>query len=729
MSKRKKSFNNNKQARQTRSGISVPLKLNLSVLAGVTLIVLVAFLAYLPSINGGFVLDDNLFLAKNELIRASDGLRKLWCTTDPVDYWPVTYTTFWFEWRLWGSNPAGYHVSNLILHVIEALLIWLILRKLSIPGAFLAAMIFALHPVNVESAAWIASRKNLLAMLFFLLSILWYLKFTMSMAFAGITPARSYRGPREQEKTHSYFILHPSSFHFWYWLGLAAFLLAMLSKGSVAILPLLLLGIVWWLRPLTRWDVVRTAPFFLIALVMAVVNMWFQTHGVGEVFHTATITERLLGAGSVIWFYLYKALLPVDLAFVYPQWHIETGNPLWWLPLSAAIAVTAVLWLYRKGWGRPLLLSWFFFCVALLPVMGFADVGFMQFSLVADRYQHIAIIGVIALLSAGFSAWHQGMRGAIARTATALAIVAVGTLAFMTWRHSGIYRDAMTLYQDTLNKNPECWMAYNNLGLALSKTGRPQEEIKQYEQALRLKPDFGQAHNNLGAVLAEIGRPEEAIEHCEQALRLKPDYPEAHFNLGNALFQTGRLQEAIEHFQAALRLKPDFGEAHNNLGNALKLTGRYQEAIEHYEKALRLDPDYIEAHNNLGLALVQTGRIREGIEHYRQALRLKPDLPEAHYNLGNSFGTLSQYQHAIEHYEEALRLKPDYAEAHNNLGLALVDVGRLQDAIEHYEQALRLKPDYAEAHNNLGLALVNAGRLQEAIEHYQQALRLKPGYA
>jgi protein O-mannosyl-transferase len=625
--------------------------LRLRVMAGAAIIVLVVFLAYLPSINGGFVLDDNLFMAKNQLIRASDGLGKLWCTTDPVDYWPLTYTAFWFEWRLWGENPAGYHVTNLILHIVETLLIWIILRKLSISGAFLAAMIFAVHPVNVESAAWIASLKNLLAMLFFLLSILWYLRFVKSASRPTFG-----RCPVEAKQ----FTAHcpPSTAHYFlcYWLSLAAFLLAMLSKGSATILPVLLLGIVWWLRPLTSRDAVRTAPFFLIALVMAIVNMWFQTHGVGQTFHSAAITERLLGAGSVIWFYLYKALLPVDLVFVYPRWRIGIDNPLWWLPLLAAIAVTAVLWLNRKGWGRPLLFAWGFFCVSLVPVMGFTDVGFMQFSLVADRYQHIAIIGVIALLSAGFSAWHQGMRREIARVPTALAIVAVGTITFMTWRQSGIYSDAITLYQDTLNKNPECWMAHNNLGRALSTTGRLQEEIKQYEQALRLKPDFAEAHNNLGVALAEIGRPQEAIEHCEQALRIKPDYPEAHYNLGNALFQSGRLQEAIEHFQAAIRLKPDLCEAHNNLGNALKSGGHYQEAIEHYEKALRLEPDYIDAHNNLGLALVKTGRVRDGIEHYRQALRLKPDCTTICNNLALAYASMKRSSEAIATAQKALEL-------------------------------------------------------------------------
>ncbi|MGA2059622.1 MAG: hypothetical protein ABSG67_04000, partial [Thermoguttaceae bacterium] len=235
MSKRKKSFK--KHVFQTRVRSSVSQALTLRMMAGVAIIVVVISLAYLPSLSGGFVWDDKILLSENEIIQTSDGLYRLWCTTESPDYWPMTYTTFWIEWRLWGMNQTGYHVTNSILHIIESLLIWLILRKLSIPGAFLAAMIFALHPVNVESVAWIAQRKNIMSMLFFLLAILWYLMTEMPTAIAGMASARSHAGPWEREKTFSSFILHPSSFHFWYWLSLASFALAMLSKGSAAVLP------------------------------------------------------------------------------------------------------------------------------------------------------------------------------------------------------------------------------------------------------------------------------------------------------------------------------------------------------------------------------------------------------------------------------------------------------------------------------------------------------------
>ncbi len=698
MSKRKKS--SDQHVLQTRSETFVPPALSLGVLTGVAIIVLAAFLAYFPALSGGFVLDDNLLLTENSLIKASDGLWRFWCTTEATDYWPASNTTLWIEWRLWGMNPTGYHVTNLILHIVEALLIWGILRMLSIPGAFWAAMIFVVHPVNVESVAWIAQRKGLLAMLFFLLSIVCYLRQFSASCSANAQHSRHTpcAGPAYRVRG---LLIGP-----WYWLSLLAFMLAMLSKGSAAILPVLLLGIVWWRRTgtvpifasakmglspsVSRWDLLRTAPFFLVSMVLTLVNLWFMNRALGDVNRSADFTERLLGAGGVVWFYLYKALLPVDLIFVYPQWRIETDNLLWWLPLLAALIVTWALWRYRKGWSRPFLFAWGFFCVALIPVLGFTDVGYMQHSLVADHYQHIALIGVITLAAAGWSVWHERARGAAHWAAIIVAILAAGTLTFLTFRQSGLYRDAITLYQATLEKNPDSWLA----------------------------------HNNLGTVLSDAGRLPEAIEHYEKTLKLKPDYPEAHNNMGLALLDAGRPQEAIEHYRQALRLKPDYADAHNNLGIALAKIDRRREAIRHYRQALRLRPAYPEVHNNLGLALADEGRIEEAINNYQQALRLKPDYPDAHNNLGKTLFDSGRLQEAIAHFQQALRLKPNYLECLNNLGCALLQTGRPHEAIEQFQQVLRLRPDYISACNNLALAYAEMHQSAEAIAASQKALEL-----
>ena len=664
MSKHKKS--SKKPASQARSKTSVPSALSPHVLIGIAIIVAAAFFAYFPSLSGGFIWDDNLLLAESTLVKSSDGLYRFWCTTEAQDYWPATYSTFWIEWRLWGMNPSGYHVTNLILHIIEALLIWIIVRRLSIPGAFLAAIIFAVHPVNVESVSWIAQRKNLMAMLFFLLSILWYIKHLSSIR---LDDSQRSRDSPNAEPAHGVCGVLPGR---WYWLSLGAFVLAMLSKGSVAVLPVLLLVIIWWLRSTPqgtvpifaqqKWDcplrflVLHTVPFFAVAIALTGVNIWFQKHGTDLVIRTAGFVERLLGAGGILWFYLYKALLPFDLSFVYRQWHIDVGNPLWWLPLLAALITSAVLWRYRKTWSRPFLFAWGFFCVALVPVLGFTDVYFMKFSLVADHYQHIALIGVIILAAAGLNLWQQSGRNEMHRAAMAVAVVAVSTLAFLTWRQSGLYRDEITLYQATLEKNPDCWMAHINLGKAFSDKGRPDEEIKHYEQALRLKPDYSEAHNNLGSALVQAGRLQEGIEHLEQALRLKPDDPEVHNNLGAALTKAGRTQDAIKYYEQALQLRPGFSEAHFNLGNVLSDTGRPQEAITHYEQALQLKPDYIAAHNNLAIILIKVGRPREAIEHFKRVLQLSPENIEAWNNLAMTYASMHQFPEAIAIVQKALEL-------------------------------------------------------------------------
>ncbi len=651
--------------------------------AGFAAIILAVFIAYFPSINGGFVLDDRV-LTENELIKAPNGLIYFWCSTEAPDFWPMTNSTFWIEWRLWGRHPGGYHAVNLILHITESLLIWIILRKLSIPGAFLVAVIFAVHPVNVESVAWIAQRKNAMAMLFFLLSILWYLKADSSAVRQK--PSAS-RFPKSDVSS---FILHPSSFGAWYWLSLAAFILAMLSKGSVAILPVLLLGIVWWRRPLTIGDLARIGPFLMVGTLLTVVNLWFQTHGAESVVRTAGFIERLLGACGAVWFYLYKAILPIDLAFVYPRWRIETGNLLWWLPLLATAAGTTLLWLYRKGWSRPFLFAWGFFLTALLPVMGFTNVGFMKYSLVADHYQHLAIIGVVALSSAGISQWRERAGNKRRRLPTAVALAAVCALAFLTWRQSGLYHGPITLYKATLEKNPECSMAHYNLGRELAQLGQMREAAEQFRQALIIDPDYADAENNLGFALDHMGQTAEAIEHYRKALQLNPNYAEAHNNWGVALFVSGRPHEAIEHYKQALLLKSGYAEAYSNMGNALKSLGRYQEAIEQYRKALHANPNYADAYNNLG----------------------------------NAYKSLGQYQLAIEQYKKALSLNPDLPETYNNLGVALVQIGRPEEAIQHYRHSLRYKPGIAMVYFNLALAYAEMRQPGAAMAAAQKALDL-----
>ena len=558
-------------------------------LVGITLLV------YLPSLQGGFIWDDDNFLTLNPLIKASDGLYRFWFTTQATDYWPVTSSTLWLEWRLWGPHPAGYHATNLTLHVAEVLLLWTILRRLRLPGATLAALLFAVHPANVESVAWIAQRKNLVAMLFYLLSVLWFLRTGWYNKGSGPASQEVGRfGPKRRSglgTTRATSDGWPEPF---YWLSLLAFSLAMLSKGSVAPLPVVLLGLIAWRRRLVLRDGIRVAPFFAVAAALAAVNVWFQTHGSGIAIRSVSGIDRLLGAGAIVWFYLGKALWPIHLIFIYPQWHISAGAGVWWVPLAAALGMTWLLW--RKS--RAAFFAWAYFCVMLVPVMGFADIAFMEYAPVANHYAHLAIIGVVGLAASAWSRWRRSSR-APALGAAAIVVCALGCL---TWRQNRIYQNVERLYRTTLEQNPGAWVAHGNLGGLLAGTGRLQEAIPHFVEALRLKPDYPQARVSLGSALASQGRLGEARAQFEEALRLRPDFADGHYNLALVLGATGHRDEAVAQFEEALRLRPNFAEAHNNLGIALAQSGRVPDAISHFEAALKINPDYAEARANLQIA-------------------------------------------------------------------------------------------------------------------------------
>jgi len=708
----------------------------------IAVLIALALVAYGPLWRAGFIWDDDSMLTANPLIRASDGLYQFWFTRNALDYWPVTSTTLWFEWRLWGLNPLGYHLTNLALHLGTVALFWSVLRRMRVPGAWLAALLFAVHPINVESVTWIAERKNLLALLFYLLAILWFLK-------SGIADPPSKSNPTADP---------PGFLNRWYWMSLIAFILAMLSKGSVATLPLVLAGIIVWNRRLVLADLLRLVPFLVVAGVLAAIDVWFQRHGMPEIIRSAGFTERLLGAGGVVWFYLFKSLWPVRLIFVYPQWHIRTASIFWWLPLLGALGFTAILWglarsehhrppklseaerrrpaLPSENWGRSTLFAWGYFCVSLGPVLGLTDVYFMKFSLVADHYAHVALIGVVAWVGFAVHTLCRRITSAARAGLFVLIAVAVSSLIGLTWRQNLMYRDSLVLYRTTLALNPDCWLAHNNLGLLLS--GQPNhgpEALAEFESALRIKPDYADAHNNLGLELENIpGRRSEALAQFEQAIQIKPDYAAAHNNLANELARLpGRMPDALAHYEQALRINPNFADAQNDLAAALAtIPGRLPEAVDHYEQALRINPDYAEARFNLGLALKKIpGRMPDALDQFERALRIRPDFIAAHVNLADELAKIpGRMPEAAAHYEQALRIDPNDADVQNNLAVVLAKIpGRMPDALDHFEAALRIDPNDADLHYNLANQLAKIpSRLSDAQAHYEQALRIRPDF-
>jgi tetratricopeptide (TPR) repeat protein len=506
-------------------------------LMGLFLVAMV-IIVYQPVWHAGFIWDDDTFLVNNPLIRQADGLYQFWFTARAPDYFPLTSTTLWLEWRLWGANPLGYHIINVLLHALSAVLIWRVLARLKIPGSWLAAALFAVHPVNVESVAWITERKNTLAMLFYLTSILCYLRFEDACRWR------------------------------WYGMALGSFVLALLSKTAVTPLPIVLLGMAWWRHGrISIRNVRRTLPFFGVAVLLGWITIWFQSHNAigSEVIRTDSLWSRLAVAGWAVWFYLYKALLPLNLMFVYPKWQIDATNLLSYIPLLLVLVGAAVLWRYRRGWSRAWLFGLGYFVVMLLPVLGFLNIYFMNFSLVADHWQYFAIIGPIGLVASGITLASDRLKKRnFFLLPVIFSAILLLALSFLTWRQTCNYSDNEKLWKITIAKNPDCWLAYNNLGIILEKKGQIDKAIVQYHEVIRLKPDLAVAYFNRGSAYSKLSRYQPAIEDFNKAARLKPDYADVYNNRGVVYVKLGRDQQAIGDFNEAIRLKPDLAVAYCN---------------------------------------------------------------------------------------------------------------------------------------------------------------------
>ena len=535
-------------------------------------LIAITILVYQPVWHAGFIWDDDISITDNHLVKAKDGLRRLWLTTEATDYWPLTSSAWWLEWRLWGIRPRGYHMVNVTLHAANAVLVWVILRHLKIPGGWLAGLAWAIHPVNAATVAWVSEQKNTLSMLFYLVTILMYLRFN------------------ERQRWR------------WYGAALMAFLLALFSKSAVVMLPVVLLGCVWWLRGQSgRRHLLCSIPFFALSLVFGLVTIWFQFHHSleGHSIRTAGLLARLTTAGWAVGFYLWKALWPLGLSAVYPAPSFDR------LQASSLVPATAVAGLLIFSFRRftivrrPILFGIGYFVVTLFPVLGFFDQTFYRYSLVADHWQYFAIGSPIALVVGGgvcichrLGEWSKCIGG----LASAVLLVMLGVA---TWTRSSVYASSETLWRDTLAKNPNSWVAHYNLANALLHAGRIQDAVGQYELALEIKPDYREANNNLAFILLQAGKINDAIKHLEQAVRVGPNVAEGQHNLGFALLLAGRSEDAINHLEQAVRLKPDYAEAHYSLGNALLTVGKRKEAITQYELAVQLKPDFTDARNAL----------------------------------------------------------------------------------------------------------------------------------
>jgi len=543
-------------------------------------LLLVAFVlvAYTRVFQAGFIWDDESHLTHNPCVVGPLGLKEVWTTAQAV-YYPLVLTTFWTVHKVAGLNPLPYHALNVLLHAISALLLWRVLRLLQIRGAWLGAALWALHPVMVQSVAWITELKNTQSCAFYLLSILFFLKWE-----DGPAPGSRRSHPRPRNHRSPGFAL-----------SLIFFLLATLSKPSVVMLPVVLVLCIWWIHSEIRWrDTVALAPFALISIVASAWTIWeqrFHARAVGPEW-TQTFPERLIIAGKAIWFYLGKLIWPQPLIFIYPRWDIHAWTLVAYLPLVVAIAALVAMWLIHTKWSRASFFAAAYYVVSLFPVLGFFSVYFFRYSFVSDHFQYLASMGPLALAGAGIATLLGGFwekpdqivadpdaprRSRAIIFSSRLRAILIGglcgivllILAFLTRRQTGQYHDVFALYTKTLRENPACWMAHYNLGIALSEQGQADQAVDQYRQAVALRPDYAEAHYNLARLLVEHGQLGDAIGHYEKATAINPADAEAQNNLGVTLFGVGRIDDAIAHYRKALEVRPQYAEASCNLANAM----------------------------------------------------------------------------------------------------------------------------------------------------------------
>lgn len=667
----------------------------------------VAFGAFWQVNEAGFIWDDDAKLTANPLVQAKDGLRSIWVTTTGVDYMPLTYTSFWLEWRLWRMDPAGYHFFNVFLHALSCIALWRVLTNLNISGGWFAALLFAVHPVAVESVAWIAQRQNTLSMLFFLLSLWSYARY-------------------EKTKGSALYVF-----------SLLVFASSLLSKPSAVMLPLVLLGIAWGLRgKIGKGDIFRALPFFVLAIGAIVATIWFQNNRAlaGETINTGDVWTRVARAGWSVWFYLFKAVLPIKLSFVYPEFKIDTQSVVAYLPSLLVILVFLVLWRFRKTWGKPFFLAFGYYVVMLLPVLGFIPLYFHKYSPVTDHWQYFSLPAVLALIAG----WESRLAadqlreralsfgGLLARGF--VGSILVGLCIALTLQLIPLYKNSERIWRDTLKKNPKSWLALNNLGLILEQRGEREAALDLYRQSLQLKPDQSEARNNLGSFFFTDGKLDEAMAHFEAAAKYDDRLAVTQYNIALVLARRGKRDEAIAKYRETLRLNPDYPDAHNNLACLLVLNGQRDAAIGHFKEALRGRPEYVDAMSNLGSTLTESGKASEAIYYLSKAIDLNPDHLDAHFNLANALLATGKPGDALPHLQAVIRARPEMTMAIFKLGNALGRLGNNEGASRCYKLVLEREPESAEAHFQLSGIMTAQKNRKESMLHLREAVRLRPNW-
>jgi protein O-mannosyl-transferase len=548
------------------------------------ILLLLVILAYAPVWHAGFVWDDDAILTTNPCIVGPLGFKEIW-TTSAADICPLTLSTFRVEHAIWGLNPLPYHLVNVALQGLNAVLLWRVLGSLRVHSAWMGAALWALHPIGVESVAWITEMKNTESGLFFLVTILLFVKWLRANK-TGRMPG--------SERIYALSLLFAG--------------LAIASKSSTVILPVVLCLCVWWIEGAWNWrSMVRVFPIFLIAICASALSIWtqgLQLATVQDAQWVQTFPQRLAAAGAAVWFYLGKLIWPDPLMSIYPRWQIDVGQWVVYLPLLAVIALPGIFWVKREPWSRACFFSFAYFATALLPVLGLIDNPIFRLSLVFDHFQYLASMGPLALAGTGLARVGDFFLPKKPRLQAVLCAGLLLILGTVSWRRTRVYESGDAFWTDELAKNSDCWLGHFDLGDAFLQKGQVDEAIGQFEKAVEINPRYFEAYNNLGVALGAKGQWDSAVAHYQKAMELNANFIEAHRNLGDALLQKGQWEAAVGQFEKVVELNPNLFEAHNNLGVALGQTWQLDEAIRQFREALRLKPGYPPARDNLARAQV-----------------------------------------------------------------------------------------------------------------------------
>ena len=725
----------NKHPRPVRtSPLRDALRLSPGIPLGAAALAAMILAVYFPALTGEPLWDDAVW-AEEPLVLNWSGIREIWLEPSAIrqegHYWPFVYTSFWLEHKFWGLSPLGYHLVNVLLHLANTLLAWRLLAVLRVPGAWAAAAIFAVHPLHVESVAWIVERKDLLSTLFYFCA-----------ALAWVRPG----GPR---------------------IALTAALLvaALLSKSMPVTFPAALLIWYWWRR---EWPSLREAAglalLFAVSLSITLADLSFYASreplSLGYSF-----VERVQIASHALWFYAGKLVWPSNLAVIYPHWEIGAANVAAWLYVIAAVAAAALLWFGRHRIGRAPAAAAGFFALTLAPSLGFIDYGYMQFSFAADRFQYLAGLGLIALASAAGA--HLAVRHELLKKAAPVALAAtLAAFGAVAWNQSGIYRNGIVFFEHVISHNPTARDAHVNLGAEYMNAGRHADGLEATLIAVEQRSEYAGAHLNLGLAYMRLDRLQESRRAVMRALELDPEYRDGRQNLGEVLRRQGEYQAAEAQYREALRIDPEYASAHAGLAQSLFQLGRYAEAVDAIDRALELGVETFAAQTlNLvaAQALGKLGRFDEAERRIAQtaaeapgdvrpaatrvALRIESGETAASgrllrealesfgesaddlYALGESLATLDAREQALRAYRAALSVDPEHVRALVGAANLEHEFGSYAQSFPAFEQALVLLPELADQsalHRSMGEAAMELGQ-NDAADYFERALAVDPG--